>query len=442
MRHASLIAVLAGCDDGGATTVDDPTTTATLATTTTATAEATAIASATATPSLDPADLEARLREIEAAVVEIRGLEPGPNSARTLVDGEQIADRIAAELTEPAAVEELAREERLLRLLGLLPPDVELEDVYSAYLGQAVLGLYDPATGELLVRADGAFDTLAEVTYAHEFTHELQDEHFDLLPLIEGASGDRDAAAALSALIEGDASAVQYTYMLRHLDAGRAAELLDVALGLQGELPTDTPPAVQAAIEFPYLAGLLFAIDLRASAGLEGLDGAYADPPTTTEQILHPEKYLAREGALPVELPDLAAALGAGWTVEDRSTIGELTLRSWLDALGLGTEDAANLARAAAAGWGGDAYVVLRDGDGHLALAARMAWDDPDDAAEFADRLADVLDAAPGYGRMGGTPRWDGPAGVLGLASTLDGATAIAVAPTGEAVDALLAALQ
>ena len=370
LRAACTLVLLAAACSDSSTATPEATTTA-IATTQ---ASATVVVTGTTTAADD--DLAARRSEVERAVVAIRQLEPGEGTPASFVSSAEIAATVSEELAAANSIATLERDERLYRLLGALEPGEELADVYDAYLGEAVLGLYDPSTGTLLVRADGGFGLLAEVTYAHEYVHYLQDTHFDLLELLS-ADLDRDAMLALRALIEGDASAAQLSYMFRALDADELSELATETLGIATPEAGETPRIAKATIEFPYLAGFIFAVDLRADGGNAALDAAFAEPPTTTEQVLHSEKYLAGEGAHAVEPPRLEL-LGPGWSELERDVIGELTLRSWLEALEAPRNDAIR----AGAGWGGDAYLVARSDQGDLALLARIAWDEPATDAE------------------------------------------------------------
>jgi hypothetical protein len=137
-------------------------------------------------------------------------------------------------------------------------------------------------------------------------------------------------------------------------------------------------------LEFPYLTGYTWVTQVWSSGGWEAVDAAYADPPASTEQVLHPAKY--RSGERPVAVPDpgLANRLGAGWRDVESSTLGEAMLGIWLAALGLAQGDA----QAAAAGWGGDRLTVALGPDGEWALALRIAWDAASEANEFDDAHA------------------------------------------------------
>jgi hypothetical protein len=114
---------------------------------------------------------------------------------------------------------------------------------------------------------------------------------------------------------------------------------------------------------------------------------AFEDLPLSTEHVLHPEKYLLREPPVAVELPDVAAALGEGWTEIAQDTLGEFLIMSYLE-----THVAPQLAAGAATGWGGDGYVLFEGPDDQNVLVWRIAWDDADEAREFYDTFMDAME--------------------------------------------------
>jgi hypothetical protein len=154
---------------------------------------------------------------------------------------------------------------------------------------------------------------------------------------------------------------------------------------------TDMPAVLRESLLFPYTSGLQFVQGLQATGGWTAVDDAFARPPASTEQVLHPDKYVANEAPLAVRLPkDLAARLGAGWKVGLEDTLGEFSLKVWLANAG-GGKGAATSAPASA-GWGGDRVALLDGPDGATAVAISTTWDTPADAAEFATAAGLVVD--------------------------------------------------
>jgi hypothetical protein len=144
----------------------------------------------------------------------------------------------------------------------------------------------------------------------------------------------------------------------------------------------NAPSFVRETSFFPYRDGLAFVTIVLAGGGYAAVDAAFKDPPNSTEQILHPEKYVAREAPVSVTLPDVAKALGAGWTAAGQDTLGEKIMAIWLNQAGVGGVPQV-VANEAAAGWGGDRLVVLRGPDGQVGIGMITTWDTDADTAEF-----------------------------------------------------------
>jgi hypothetical protein len=160
-------------------------------------------------------------------------------------------------------------------------------------------------------------------------------------------------------------------------------------------LPEDFPPPyVSRDLAFPYEAGLKFVQYLHQRGNWAAVNKAYANLPASTEQILHPEKYIAAEQSIEVVAPPLTDTLGSGWRLIDDDVLGEWTTYLVLRA---GADVAAQLdektSLAASRGWGGDHYqVYFNDTISQIVLAAEWAWDTPRDATEFKQALTKYLD--------------------------------------------------
>jgi hypothetical protein len=145
------------------------------------------------------------------------------------------------------------------------------------------------------------------------------------------------------------------------------------------------PQVIRDGLEFPATAGLLFVLDAYQRGGWDGVDALYENPPDSTEQILHVDKYLSDEGPVTVDLPTgLAAAMGSGWTEAFQDTYGEFGIRQWLRQVvgDVVSSDAA--ADVGSAGWAGDRIAFLEGPDDAFAVAMVTEWDTPEDADQFA----------------------------------------------------------
>jgi hypothetical protein len=337
--------------------------------------------SASPAASVDPASVYAR---IEPQVVAIRSLTPKHDVNPKVLSVEELKAHVAESFKKDNPPALVAANERLLKGLGLLPANASLSDLYIELLGSQVAGFYSPDDKELyVVSRTGGIGPLERVTFAHEYTHALQDQTFDLAKLHVDEVGQGDRGLARLSLIEGDAVAVQSVWTQRNLTAAENIALLQAALDPEAlKILEKMPPILRESLTFPYDNGLRFVMGLQSRRGWAGVDAAYAKPPASTEQVLHPEKYDAGEAPVAVDIPDdLATRMGSGWKSTLEDTFGEFQLGVWLR----GAVDSAADATAAAAGWGGDRIEVLEGPNGAWGIALITDWDTVADAQQFGD---------------------------------------------------------
>ena len=397
----------------------------------------------TATATAD--ELSEFLEQVDQRVRDIRGIEEPPPVPYRFVSQEELEEFIGSQLDDPEIIEEIKLVESLYKMLGLIPVDMDLYEEYQALLNSQVLGAYDSEKEEFVVlQPDGEFGPLEEFTYAHEYVHRLQDFRFDLDAVSDLGAGNDDRDLAITSLIEGDATSAQTVYGLRHMDLTALA--LMVAESQESlELANAAPYILRRQLEFPYVEGAQFVDRIIATGGYGAVNAAFGAPPDSTEQVLHPAKFLDREMPVAVTIPD--GIFGEGWTVEDDNVGGEFFLKSWLIAIGATEQNAT----AAAAGWGGDSYTLQQNAEGDLAFAMSIVWDDPArDPSEFFTVLSAALDSSLDFapadvGAVAGILVFEGPAGyiVLGnLPATGGSRTMITVAADLDtAVSALIANL-
>ncbi len=331
--------------------------------------------------------LQQRYDAIERQTAGLRGLSIQGEIEVTFKTSDELRAELERDLDTDYPPEDRERDERILAAFGLAPQEVDLSSLYVDLYSEQVAGYYDTETGEMVViRPADAGDELSplqEITYAHEVVHALQDQNFPLdeaLELAEGATDDQ--VLATTALVEGDATVAQSEYLTDN--PGLLLELGTELMTTEIETSQlDAAPAiVRETLLFPYDQGAEFVMALREEGDWARVNEAYTALPASTEQILHPEKYLSGEQPIAVDLKDIEGLLGEGWTEIDDNAFGEFQIRILLS----GQESSAGAAGAAAAGWGGDRFRIATNGQ-DTAVVWQSTWDSTVDATEFADAL-------------------------------------------------------
>jgi hypothetical protein len=298
------------------------------------------------------------------------------------VSGAQARAYGLRELDRETKPREVAAEERLLKLLELLPPRASLRELVGKTLSSEVGGFYDPRSGTLSVVGQGGSGLLAEITLAHELTHALEDQRFGL-NVTPGQGFRRDRSAAESALHEGSATIVMVDYAVQK-QAGTAnvpASVRAQALKAldQAAVPASSglPRYVREGLVFPYAAGARLINRLQGEGGWAAVDRAFGeDAPVSTEQFMHPAKYGARERPVRIRV-----GAPPGTRLVEQGDFGEFDTEQLLRAAN-GRQRSA----AAAAGWGGGGFALWRRG-ARYGVTLRWTWDSARDAREFAEAL-------------------------------------------------------
>lgn len=334
------------------------------------------------TPTAPPdAAFLATMDAIQAEMSELRGLELSTPITRTLMTREELTTYLEGEFAKEYPAAEVEEDVLVMSAFDFVPKGFDLWRTLLDLYSSEVLGLYDDELDTFYIVSRGDFEMLDRLTVAHETTHGLQDQRFGLDTFIEEQQLNDDELLARMALVEGDATLAMTEYLVEHmaeLSADDLAALMEeTSQGSGGALHT-APPIIRETFVFPYVQGLEFVSIIQAD-GWEAVDMAYADPPQSTEQILHPERYLSRDEPKIVALPPMTDTLGSGWYLVESEILGEfqtnLYLRQQVD------EETAD---SASQGWDGDRYAVYSNGDAIL-LAFASVWDSPEDRVEFVD---------------------------------------------------------
>ncbi len=338
-----------------------------------------------------PDETPAAIDEVERQVESVRGLEYLKPVVAEPVSQERIAEELTDAFDATYPKEFYDRRTAAWQAIGVIPDDVTIRDALLAFQTGGVVGFYNPVDGELVYLSDDdQLDLTERFTLAHELTHAIDDQHFDLsrIDRFGEACEDESFQAALGT-VEGSAQFFATRVILDFPDP-------DAGLGDQGGggLPDGVPPFMDELVLWPYTAGQAFITALEERGSLEEIDGALRKFPATTEQVMHPERYPS-DRPTAIDIPDRSQELGPAWGDLDVMDVGEQWLRAML-ALHLDDGEA----DLAAAGWDGGVYRAWTDGT-DVAVVLSTAWDTPEDATGFADAMRSWLGSAQIRGAVG-----------------------------------------
>lgn len=371
--------------------------------------------------------LERYTEAYHAIVSGIRGQKFARRVLPNLLTREELGQEMLRMMKDEYTPEEIALMDASYKVFGLMPPEMSSHDLLTKLLTEEVAGFYDPKQKRMvLIRENGsgkdpgflgrlfgakaAFDKEEQkTTLAHEMTHALQDQLYDLRGMQKRIEKDDDMLLAFSAMVEGDATLLMYAEMdgggdITEMDAETIKatfSLMSWMLPVAGGTTYRKAPAIfRESLIFPYFQGMVFCISLSSERGWQAIHAAYSDPPTSTEQILHPKKYTEdRDEAQAVTIPDLKGVVPGDWKHLGGNCLGEFQTSVMLKRLRSG--------RRAAEGWDGDRYEVFQHTDGRLGLVFVSVWDSDKDAEQFADSYEEYRQPAksPGKATSGSSSR-------------------------------------
>jgi hypothetical protein len=345
--------------------------------------------SATATYVVAPALInQAKIADITRFVEQYRQLSLPTQIPIKFLTRRQLQEQWRDTSFDGAALQAAQTQQEFYRALNLIEPKVDL--VQAAFDSQTdmMLGYYTPKEKEMYIIAESVnMFAEEEMTFAHEYVHALQDYHFNLGKVFE-AELSGDALLAARSLPEGDARLVEDLFTRQNIRQDEIEYNIYRYLFREHPKLEGVSPALGIFTYFPYTAGEYFVVNLFIQGGYSWdlVNQAYERLPVSSEQVMHPEKYLAGEVPTPVTLPDLAPALGGDWQEIDRDVLGEAGFLVWLvDQVDQPT------AINGAAGWDGDSYSLWVNPARQRLLVESSIWASEAEAAEFATAFKETL---------------------------------------------------
>lgn len=384
---------------------------------------------------------------IQSQVIQERGLQAKNQVPVVLLTSAELRTNVVNDFLADYTDEDLKDDIYELSVIGLLEPNFDLKTLYINLLSEQIAGYYDNEVKEMFVVSDTGFNGPEHLTYSHEFTHVLQDQNYDIENGLkyndDYCEVHTEYCAGVQALLEGDATLSEYTWYQNYATTTDQQQVIQYYNNLKSPVYDSAPAFLKEDFVFPYSQGLSFVQYIHDNGGWAAVDSVYKTPPVSTEQILHPSLYPS-DTPIPVDVPDVAAALGDGWREVSRNEMGE-----WYTYLILadGAVQAARLdtktAQAAAAGWGGDEYLVLHnDTTNKTAFVMKDIWDTTNDASQFYAALHDSQNSRFSIKatQQGDTYTWDYSGGYSTL--LISGSTTIWIiapdAATAQAISGLV----
>lgn len=359
------------------------------------------LAPAADAPKADAAALEQLARDILRQIEEMRGQKLTRPMKMGVKAKPEVTAFIRQRLDDEYGPVKVEAEGKLLKLMGLVPEPLDYGKFIISLLTEQVAGFYDHTRQELHI-ASWLPTMMQAPVMAHEIFHAIQDQEWGGGKLIDSKTYSHDRVLAHAALLEGDATVVMFDW--QQMQAGNAMDfatssfmvnLIATSLPMQMASPefpvmAVAPDYFKQSLIFPYQQGLLFIAALR-QGGMDwpAVRQVYADPPESTEQILHPERYFReRDRPSTVELPKpLLPGFDRPWD----GVAGEFHARQIL-LTALPLPEAID----GATGWDGD-YTVLETQGEQAVAVSRSTWDTAADAEQWVAMLrrVDVKRAVP-----------------------------------------------
>ena len=339
-------------------------------------------------PPVSP-DIAREMDQIQQQVSQITGLKASQPVTRVLITPAQLAQRVESDFAKQNDPKQILTTEVELVAWGLINPGFDFNNYMEILQKEEIAGFYDDKSKEMFVVSGEGFGGNEKWTYAHEYTHALQDQNFDIEHGLnyndQACQKASERCAAIQALLEGDAVLSQYTWLATYASNQDKQDILSYANSLSLPVYDQAPDFLKQDFNFPYQQGLDFVQSLYNKGGWAAIDQAFKNPPVSTAQILHPELYPDHK-PITVTLPDLSSALGPGWSELEQNSLGEwytyLILAHGIDPK---TRLDDNTAKAAAQGWAGDTYLTYyNDQTKNTVIVLKTAWDSATDAQQFA----------------------------------------------------------
>lgn len=342
-----------------------------------------------------------KIADIKKEIAAIRGLKFTAEVPVIFANQDVVRKDVQSELVNYFGQNKLKDISRAYVKLGLVSANSDFPQALLKYYGSRVLGFYDPRKARVEIldesasasalhlrgRRGPASNRSLERLLVHELTHALQSQYFSLAEGL-GSRTNRDRSLAYRSVVEGDATLTELAYRFGGLVHWPISSMRTSSPGSDAGARTpgaDFPAAIADRLSFPYEAGTALVNIVYQEKGWRGINRLFASPPQSTEQVLHPEKYLeAPDPPTRVEFTDLSSLYSGPWRVLEDDTLGELMVRCLFKRF-FSEKDA----RQVAGGWDGDRFIAYQN-RGEISFAWATVWDSAEDATEFFQKYLEM----------------------------------------------------
>ena len=347
--------------------------------------------------------LQEKVDELQKEVSRIRGLPVREPLTTDFLSSKEIPAYLEREIKRQYPGDYFDSYQEVLIRLGFLPDETDILELLTGLYQEQAAGFYDDKSKKFFIIEEfNLNETVANIILSHEICHALQDQNFSMEDMNLFRQDNDDAAYAILSVLEGDATLLMSEWFRDHFSIGSLFQLLSM-MGVDQTNFNNAPYFLQQLMIFPYIQGSMFLTYVIGQRGMEGRDLPFRSPPRSTEQIIHPEKYLSQID-LPstVTVPDYTAKLGQGWERKYENTFGEMGFKLLFEQY-VGTGGGFR----AAAGWDGDRYVLYHEGPNRYFICWDSVWDSTKDAQEAAKALRTVMMARyPSLVEVAGGDLW------------------------------------
>ena len=349
-----------------------------------------------AAPARSQPDSQALLSTADSILEEVSQITGWPIRSqlkRQVVSRAEVQKYLTENLRQEYTPKELHVQEATLKAFGLVRPDFDLGKFLITFYTEQAAGFYDPHRKTMCI-ADWVSADMQGIVLAHELTHALQDQNFDLDKFVHADRGNDDATNARQAVVEGYATAAMMQRMVGDVELAALpslAPLLESVVHQQmGEFPafSNAPYFFRFQALFPYTEGMGFMQEGLKHGGWKALKQVFVNPPTTTKEIFEPQLYFEHKPLPAITLPSPEALAKVPHLEKlDENTMGQMGYYSLL-----GQFLSEDETKSVSSGWVADRYILYEDvGAQRYALVGRTRWSSPETAAAFCNDYHTVL---------------------------------------------------